>query len=145
MSEDLNTKLEELLDAELTEDEVTAMEEEIKSLDEVEEVGGVAKIKQTGSAASKPSAGGGEKSELKDDSDELAKEVTDPKDAQSVGKAAASKMSPAKKTNPGNGSEAKVKAGSSATGTPGETMKLAAGDESDHEGDQPIWRYAAFP
>ena len=136
MSEDLNTKLEELLDAELTEDEVTAMEEEIKSLDEVEEVGGVAKIKQTGSAASKPSAGGGEKSELKDDSDELAKEVTDPKDAQSIGKAAASKMSPAKKTNPGNGSEAKVKAGSSATGTPGETMKLAAGDESDHEGDQ---------
>ena len=136
MSEELNTKLEELLDAELTEDEVTKMEEEIQSLEEVEEVGGVVKMKQTGSAAPKPSAGGGEKSELKDDSDELAKEVTDPKDAQSIGKAAASKMSPAKKTNAGNGSEAKVKQGSSATATPGDSMKLAAGDEIDHDGAQ---------
>jgi hypothetical protein len=136
MSEELNTKLEELLDAELTEDEVTKMEEEIQKLDEVEEVGGVAKIKQTGSAAKKPSAGGGEKSELTDESDDLAKEVTDPSDAASIGKAAASKMSPAKKTNPGNGSEAKVSQGSSATATPGDSMKLAAGDEVDHDGEQ---------
>ena len=136
MSEELNTKLEELLDAELTEDEVTKMEEEIQSLDEVEEVGGVVKMKQTGSNAPKPSAGGGEKSELSDESDELAKEVTDPADAQSIGKAAASKMSPAKKTNSGNGSEPKVSQGSSATATPGEPAKLAAGDEVDHDGEQ---------
>jgi len=41
MSEELNTKLEELLDAELTEEEVTAMEKEIEDLTEVEEIGGV--------------------------------------------------------------------------------------------------------
>jgi len=33
MSEELNTKLEELLYAELTEDEVTKMEEEMQSLE----------------------------------------------------------------------------------------------------------------
>ena len=63
MSEqDLNKELEELLDAELTEDEVKAMEEEISQLDEVEEVGGVAKMKPAKANAKSPSAGGGEDS-----------------------------------------------------------------------------------
>ena len=45
MSEELNKELEELLDAELTEEEVDAVEEEITELEEAEEVGDVAKMK----------------------------------------------------------------------------------------------------
>ena len=132
MSEELNTKLEELLDAELTEDEVTAMEKEIEDLTEVEEVGGVVKMKQTGTAAKKPSTGGGESSDLKDDSEDLGPAVTSPTDADSGAGKAADKAGKAKVTNSA-GSEPKVKQGSSATATPGETMKLAAGDEIDHD------------
>ena len=86
MSEELNKELEELLDAELTEEEVDAVEEEITELEEAEEVGDVAKMK-------------------------------------------------AKPTNSA-GSESKVKSGSSGEATPGEKLKLAAGDEVDHEGEQ---------
>ncbi len=124
MSEELNTKLEELLDAELTENEVTAMEKEIEDLTEVEEVGGVAKMKSPSGKAKPLKSGGGDSSELKDESEDL-------------GDAADGKTT-AKKAKPTNsaGSETKVKSGSSATATPGEKMKLAAGDESDHDGEQ---------
>lgn len=135
MSEELNTKLEELLDAELTEDEVTAMEKEIEDLTEVEEVGGVAKIKSPSGKAKPLKSGGGESSDLKDDSEDLGPAVTSPTDADSGAGKAADKAGKAKVTNSA-GSEPKVKSGSSATATPGEKMKLAAGDEIDHDGAQ---------
>jgi len=135
MSEELNTKLEELLDAELTEDEVTAMEKEIEELTEVEEVGGVVKMKPASGKAKPLKSGGGESSELKDDSEDLGPAVTSPSDSDSGMGKAADKAKKAKPTNPA-GSESKVKQGSSATATPGEKQKLAAGDEVDHDGAQ---------
>ena len=134
MSEELNTKLEELLDAELTEDEVTAMEKEIEDLTEVEEVGGVAKMKSPSGKAKPAKSGGGEKSELSNDAEDFGKPVDSPEDASQHNQAAAK----AKKAKPTNsaGSEPKVTQGSSATATPGEKMKLAAGDEIDHDGAQ---------
>ena len=136
MSEELNTKLEELLDAELTEDEVTAMEKEIEDLTEVEDLGSdpsKAADKAKPAKASKP--GGGEKSELSDDSEDLGAAVTSPEDKDSGMGKAADKAKKAKPTNPA-GSEPKVTQGSSATATPGEKMKIAAGDEIDHDGAQ---------
>lgn len=124
MSEELNIKLEELLDAELTEEEVTAMEKEIEDLTEVEEVGGVAKMKTASGKAKPLKSGGGESSDLKDESEDLGDAVD--------GKNTAKKAKP---TNSA-GSEPKVTQGSSATATPGEKMKLAAGDEIDHDGAQ---------
>ena len=135
MSEELNTKLEELLDAELTEEEVTAMEKEIEDLTEVEEVGGVAKMKSPSGKAKPLKSGGGDSSDLKDDSEDLGPAVTSPTDADSGAGKAADKAGKAKVTNSA-GSEPKVKSGSSATATPGEKMKLAAGDEIDHDGAQ---------
>jgi hypothetical protein len=134
MSEELNTKLEELLDAELTEDEVTAMEKEIEDLTEVEEVGGVAKMKSPSGKAKPSKSGGGEKSDLSNDAEDFGKPVDSPEDASQHNQAAAK----AKKAKPTNsaGSETKVTQGSSATATPGEKMKLAAGDETDHDGEQ---------
>jgi len=125
MSEELNKELEELLDAELTEEEVDAVEEEITELEEAEEVGGVAKMKAPSSKAKALKSGGGEKSELKDESEDLDVE----------GGKAAAKAKKAKPTNSA-GSESKVKSGSSGEATPGEKLKLAAGDEVDHEGEQ---------
>ena len=125
MSEELNKQLEELLDAELTEEEVDAVEEEITELEEAEEVGGVAKMKAPSSKAKALKSGGGEKSELKDESEDLDVE----------GGKAAAKAKKAKPTNSA-GSESKVKSGSSGEATPGEKLKLAAGDEVDHEGEQ---------
>ena len=135
MSEELNTKLEELLDAELTEDEVTAMEKEIEELTEVEEVGGVVKMKPASGKAKPLKSGGGESSDLKDDSEDLGPAVTSPEDSDSGAGKAADKAKKAKPTNPA-GSESKVKQGSSANATPGESQKLAAGDEVDHDGEQ---------
>jgi hypothetical protein len=135
MSEELNTKLEELLDAELTEDEVTAMEKEIEDLTEVEEVGGVVKMKPAAGKAKPLKSGGGDSSDLKDESEDLGPAVTSPEDSDSGAGKAADKAKKAKPTNSA-GSESKVKSGSSATATPGEKMKLAAGDESDHDGEQ---------
>ena len=106
MTQDLNKELEELLDAELTEDE-------IKQIDEVEELdveGGKAAAKAKAATALK--AGGGEKSELKDESEELDVE----------GGKAADKAKKAKPTNSAPTGDAPV--------------KLAAGDETDHEGEQ---------
>jgi len=129
MSEqDLNKELEELLDADLTEDE-------INQIDEVEEVGGVAKMKAPTAKAKALASGGGEKSELKDDSEDLGDAVTSPEDKDSGPGKAADKAKKAKPTN-SSGSESKVKSGSSANATPGEKMKLAAGDEVDHDGEQ---------
>ena len=129
MSEqDLNKELEELLDADLTEDE-------INQIDEVEEVGGVAKMKAPAAKAKALKSGGGEKSELKDDSEDLGDAVTSPEDSDSGPGKAADKAKKAKPTN-SSGSESKVKSGSSANATPGEKMKLAAGDEVDHDGEQ---------
>jgi hypothetical protein len=119
MTQDLNKELEELLDAELTEDE-------IKQIDEVEELdveGGKAADKAKAAKALK--AGGGEKSELKDESEDLDVE----------GGKAAAKAKKAKPTNSA-GSEPKVSQGNSAQATPGEKLKLAAGDEVDHDGEQ---------
>jgi len=136
MSEELNTKLEELLDAELTEDEVTAMEKEIEDLTEVEDLGSdPSKAADKAKSAKKLSAGGGEKSELSDDSEDLGAAVTSPEDKDSGMGKAADKAKKAKPTNSA-GSEPKVTQGSSATATPGEKMKLAAGDEIDHDGAQ---------
>ncbi len=136
MSEELNTKLEELLDAELTEDEVTKMEKEIEDLTEVEDLGSdPSKAADKAKSAKKPTKGGGEKSELSDDSEDLGAAVTSPEDKDSGMGKAADKAKKAKPTNPA-GSEPKVTQGSSATATPGEKMKLAAGDEIDHDGAQ---------
>ena len=82
MTQELNKELEELLDAELTEDER-------KQIDEVEEVGGVAKMKAPTDKAKALKSGGGEKSELSDDSEDLGPAVTSPEDKDSgMGKAA---------------------------------------------------------
>ena len=131
MSEELNKELEELLDAELTEEE----EVEITNLDEVEEVGGVAKMKAPSSKAKGLKSGGGDKSDLKDDSEDLGPAVTSPTDSDSGPGKAADKAKKSKPTN-ASGSESKVKAGSSGNATPGEKLKLAAGDEIDHDGEQ---------
>jgi len=135
MSEELNTKLEELLDAELTEEEVTAMEKEIEDLTEVEEIGGVAKMKPATGKAKPLTSGGGDSSDLKDDSEDLGPAVTSPEDSASGAAKASAKAKKAKPTNSAGG-ESKVTQGSSAIATPGEKMKLAAGDESDHDGEQ---------
>jgi len=136
MSEqDLNKELEELLDAELTEDEVKAMEEEISQLDEVEEVGGVAKMKPASDKAKALKVGGGDSSDLKNDADDLGGAGADTPEEESASHKAGDKVKKAKPTNPA-GSESKVKQGNSAQATPGEKMKLAAGDEIDHDGEQ---------
>ena len=136
MSEqDLNKELEELLDAELTEEEVAAVDVETTELEEAEEVGGVAKMKAPSGKAKPLKAGGGEKSELKDDSEDLGPAVTSPEDSDSGAGKAADKAKKAKPTNSA-GSESKVKSGSSANATPGEKLKLAAGDEVEHDGEQ---------
>ena len=123
MSEqDLNKELEELLDAELTEDEVKAMEEEISQLDEIEEVGGVAKMKPASGKAKPAKAGGGEKSGLKDDSEDMGVAVTSPEDSDDAGGKAADKAKKAKPTNSAPSGDA--------------PQKLAAGDEVEHEGEQ---------
>ena len=124
---ELNQELEELLDTEITEEEKSAIESEIADLEEagVEEVGGVAKIKAPSDKAKALKAGGGDKSELKDESEDLGDEP----------ESAADKAKKSKPTN-ASGSESKVKAGSSGNATPGEKLKLAAGDEIDHDGEQ---------
>ena len=135
MSEELNKELEELLDAELTDEEVDAIEVETADLEEAEEVGGVAKMKAPSGKAKGLKSGGGEKSELKDDSEDLGPAVTSPSDSDSGPGKAADKAKKSKPTN-ASGSESKVKAGSSGNATPGEKLKLAAGDEIDHDGEQ---------
>ncbi len=135
MTQDLNTELEELLDAELTEEEVAAVDAETTDLEEAEEVGGVAKMKAPSGKAKALKSGGGEKSELKDDSEDLGPAVTSPEDSDSGAGKAADKAKKAKPTNSA-GSESKVKSGSSANATPGEKLKLAAGDEVEHDGEQ---------
>jgi len=120
MSEqDINTELEELLDAELTEEEKSAMETE---LTEVEEVGGVVKMKAPTAKAKALKSGGGEKSGLKDDSEDLGPAVTSPDDKDSGGGKAADKAKKSKPTNSAPSGDAPV--------------KLAAGDEVDHDGEQ---------
>ena len=114
MSEELNKELEGLLDAELTGEEQAAVEQE---LTEVEEVGGVVKFKTPSGKAKPLKAGGGEKSELKDESEDLGDEP----------ESAADKAKKAKPTNSAGG-EGKVSQGSSGETAPGEKMKLAAGD-----------------
>jgi len=121
-SKDLNQELEELLDAELTEEEIAAVEVEINELDEAEEVGGVVKMKSPTAKAKPLKTGGGEKSELSDDSEDLGKAVTSPEDKDSGAGKAADK---AKKAKPTNSAPAGDK-----------PEKLAAGDEVDHEGEQ---------
>jgi len=132
MSEELNKELEELLDAELTEEEISAVETE---LTEVEEVGGVVKFKTPTTAAAKLKAGGGEKSELKDESDDLGDAVTSPNDKDSGPGKAADKAKKATATNSAGG-EGKVSQGNSGQAAPGEKLKLAAGDDVDHDGEQ---------
>ena len=132
MSEELNKELEGLLDAELTGEEQAAVEQE---LTEVEEVGGVVKFKTPSGKAKPLKAGGGDKAELKDDSEDLGPAVTHPEDSDSGMGKAADKAKSAKKTNSAGG-EGKISHGSSATSTPGEKLKLAAGDEIDHDGEQ---------
>jgi cell division protein FtsB len=123
MSEqDLNKELEELLDAELTEDEVQAMEEEISQLDEIEEVGGVAKMKPASGKAKPAKVGGGEKSGLKDDSEDMGAAVTSPEDSDDAGGKASDKAKKAKPTNSAPSGDAPA--------------KLAAGDEIEHDGEQ---------
>ena len=127
MTQELNKELEELLDAELT-------EEELKQIDEVEEVGGVAKMKSPTAKAKALKSGGGDKSELSDESEDLGPAVTSPEDKDSgIGKSA-DKAKKAKPTNPAK-SEPKVSQGNSAQATPGEKLKLAAGDDIDHDGE----------
>ncbi|SVD45299.1 uncharacterized protein METZ01_LOCUS398153, partial [marine metagenome] len=116
---DLNTELEELLDAELTEEEKSAMETE---LTEVEEVGGVVKMKAPTAKAKALKSGGGEKSGLKDDSEDLGPAVTSPDDKDSGGGKAADKAKKSKPTNSAPSGDAPA--------------KLAAGDEVDHDGEQ---------
>ena len=123
MSEkDINQELEELLDAELTEDEVREMEEEISQLDEIEEVGGVAKMKPASGKAKPTKAGGGEKSELKNDADDLGGAGADTPEEESASHKAADKAKKAKPTNSAPSGDA--------------PQKLAAGDEVEHEGEQ---------
>ena len=98
MTQDLNTELEELLDAELTEEEVAAVDAETTDLEEAEEVGDPSKAADKVKAAKKPSAGGGEKSELKDDSEDLGPAVTSPEDSDSGAGKAADKAKKAKPT-----------------------------------------------
>ena len=119
MSEELNKELETLLDAELTEDEKSAVEQE---LTEVEEVGGVAKMKPASGKAKALKSGGGDKSELSDDSEDLGDAVTSPDDKDSGMGKAADKAKSAKKTN------------SAPSGDKPEA--LAAGDEIEHDGEQ---------
>ena len=131
MTQDLNTELEELLDAELT-------EEERKQIDEegAQDLGDdPSKAADKAKPAKALKAGGGEKSELKDDSEDLGPAVTSPEDKDSGMGKAADKAKKAKPTNPAK-SEPKVSQGNSAQATPGEKMKLAAGDEVDHDGEQ---------
>lgn len=137
MSEELNTKLEELLDAELTEEEVTKMEQDIQKLDEVDTVvsGSDSSAAAKAKAAKKPSAGGGEKSDLSNDAEDLGPAVDDPEAKDSGMGKAADKAKKAKPTNSA-GSEPKVKQGGSGEATPGEPMKIAAGDEVEHDGEQ---------
>ena len=133
----LNQELEELLDAELTEEEIAAMEEEIVEIDEAghEEVGGVAKLKAPSDKAKALKAGGGDKSELKDESEDLGDAVTSPDDKDSGMGKAADKAKKAKPTNSAGG-ESKVSQGNSGQAAPGQKLKLAAGDEVDHDGEQ---------
>ena len=134
MSEELNKKLEELLDAELTEEEMSAVETE---LTEVEEVGGVAKLKAPSGKAKPLKSGGGDKSELKDESDDLGPAVTSPEDSDSgMGKAADKAKQVKDVQSKGAKAEPKVSQGSSGQAAPGEKLKLAAGDEVDHDGEQ---------
>ena len=127
MTQELNKELEELLDAELTEDE-------LKQIDEVEEVGGVAKMKSPTAKAKALKSGGGDKSELSDESEDLGPAVTSPEDKDSGAGKAADKAKKAKPTNSAK-SEPKVSQGNSAQATPGEKLKLAAGDDIDHDGE----------
>jgi|ETNmetMinimDraft_26_1059896.scaffolds.fasta_scaffold48744_1 hypothetical protein len=137
LEQDLNKELEELLDAELTEDEVKAMEEEISQLDEVEEVGGVAKMKPASGKATPLKSGGGDKSELKNDADDLGGAGADTPEEESASHKAGDKIKKAKDVqSKGAKAEPKVSQGNSAQATPGEKMKLAAGDEIDHDGEQ---------
>jgi len=136
MSEELNTKLEELLDAELTEEEVTKMEQDIQKLDETDDLGSdPSKAADKAKAAKKPSAGGGDKSDLSNDAEDLGPAVDDPEAKDSGMGKAADKAKKAKPTNSA-GSESKVKQGGSGEATPGEPMKIAAGDEVEHDGEQ---------
>ena len=119
MSEELNKELEGLLDAELTEDEKSAVEQE---LTEVEEVGGVVKFKTPSGKATPLKAGGGDKSDLSSEKEDLGAAVTSPEDSDAGPAKAADKAKSAKKTN------------SAPSGDKPEA--LAAGDEVDHDGEQ---------
>ena len=136
MSEqDINKELEEILEAELTEEEVLAIETETQTdLEEAEEIGGVAKMKSASAKAKALKSGGGDKSELSAESEDLGPAVTSPEDKDSGMGKAADKAKKAKPTNSA-GSEAKVSQGNSGQAHPGQTQKLAAGDEIDHEGE----------
>ena len=134
--EQLNQELEELLDAELTEQETSAMEEEIVELEETEDLGDdPSKAADKAKPAKALKAGGGDKSELKDESDDLGDAVTSPEDKDSGMGKAADKAKKAKPTNPASG-ESKVSQGNSGQAAPGQKLKLAAGDEVDHDGEQ---------
>jgi hypothetical protein len=135
-TEQLNQELEELLDAELTEQETSAMEQEIVELEETEDLGDdPSKAADKAKPAKALKAGGGDKSELKDESDDLGDAVTSPEDKDSGMGKAADKAKAAKPTNPASG-ESKVSQGSSSQAAPGQKLKLAAGDEVDHDGEQ---------
>ena len=133
---ELNQELEELLDAELTEQETAAMEDEIVELDETEDLGDdPSKAADKAKPAKALKAGGGDKTELKDESDDLGDAVTSPEDKDSGMGKAADKAKKAKPTNPASG-ESKVSQGNSGQAAPGQKLKLAAGDEVDHDGEQ---------
>ncbi len=123
----LDQELEELLNAELTEEELADMEKGIEALEEAEEVGGVAKMKAPSGKATPLKSGGGDKSELKDESDDLGTDSAKAGDKIKKAKDVQSK---------GAKAEPKVSQGSSSTAAPGEKVKLAAGDEVDHNGEQ---------
>ena len=133
----LDQELEELLNAELTEEELADMEKGIEALEEAEEVGGVAKMKAPSGKATPLKSGGGEKSELKDESDDLGGAGADTPEEESASAKAGDKIKKAKDVqSKGAKAEPKVSQGSSSTAAPGEKVKLAAGDEVDHNGEQ---------
>ena len=119
MSEELNKELEELLDAELTEEEKSAVETE---LTEVEEIGGVVKFKSPTTSATPLKAGGGEAgTKIAGEEEDLGDPVTSPEDKATGPGKAGDKVKGAKPTNSAPSGDAPV--------------KLAAGDEIEHDGD----------
>lgn len=138
MSTQLEQELDELLNAELTEEELASMEQDIRELEEAEAVAGVPNPKFDASKAKPLKSGGGESADtVEGERQDMGDAVTDPEDKDSGPSKASDKAKPAKDVvNKGAKEEPKVHSGSSSEATPGETMKLAAGDEVDHDGEQ---------